>query len=48
MTEKTQNDLFLTTLKDVYYAEKAILRALPKMAKAAELEATQRSLPKTP
>ena len=35
MTEKTLNDLFLTTLKDVYYAEKAILRALPKMAKAA-------------
>ena len=36
MTEKTLNDLFLTTLKDVYYAEKAILRALPKLAKAAE------------
>jgi ferritin-like metal-binding protein YciE len=36
MTEKTLNDLFLTTLKDVYYAEKAILRALPKMAKAAD------------
>ncbi|MEA2857698.1 MAG: hypothetical protein QOH98_2019, partial [Methylobacteriaceae bacterium] len=38
MAEKTLNDLFLTTLKDVYYAEKAILRALPKMAKAAESE----------
>ena len=38
MSEKTLNDLFLTTLKDVYYAEKAILRALPKMAKAAESE----------
>jgi ferritin-like metal-binding protein YciE len=36
MAEKTLNDLFLTTLKDVYYAEKAILRALPKMAKAAD------------
>jgi ferritin-like metal-binding protein YciE len=36
MAEKTLNDLFLTTLKDVYYAEKAILRALPKLAKAAE------------
>jgi ferritin-like metal-binding protein YciE len=34
--EKTLDDLFLTTLKDVYYAEKQILRALPKMAKAAE------------
>ena len=38
MAEKTLNDLFLMTLKDVYYAEKQILRALPKMAKAAELE----------
>jgi ferritin-like metal-binding protein YciE len=36
MVEKKLNDLFLTTLKDVYYAEKAILRALPKMAKAAK------------
>ena len=36
--EKTLNDLFLHTLKDVYYAEKQILRALPKMAKAAESE----------
>jgi ferritin-like metal-binding protein YciE len=36
MAKKTLNDLFLTTLKDVYYAEKAIVRALPKMAKAAE------------
>ncbi len=33
--EKTLNDLFLDTLKDIYYAEKQILRALPKMAKAA-------------
>src|SRR3954453_7863699 len=38
MAEKTLNDLFLTTLKDVYYAEKAIVRALSKMAKAAESE----------
>ena len=36
--EKTLEDLFLTTLKDIYYAEKQILRALPKMAKAAESE----------
>lgn len=34
---KTLNDLFIDTLKDVYYAEKQILRALPKMAKAAGL-----------
>jgi ferritin-like metal-binding protein YciE len=36
--EKTLDDLFLATLKDVYYAEKQILRALPKMAKAAEAD----------
>jgi ferritin-like metal-binding protein YciE len=34
--QKTLEDLFLTTLKDVYYAEKQILRALPKMAKATD------------
>jgi ferritin-like metal-binding protein YciE len=33
---KTFDDLFLHTLKDVYYAERQILKALPKMAKAAE------------
>ncbi len=33
--EKTLDDLFLETLKDIYFAEKAILKALPKMAKAA-------------
>jgi ferritin-like metal-binding protein YciE len=35
-TEKTLDDLFLDTLKDIYYAEKQILKALPKMAKAAQ------------
>jgi ferritin-like metal-binding protein YciE len=34
--EKTLDDLFLETLKDIYFAEKAILKALPKMAKAAD------------
>ena len=29
-------DLFHDTLKDVYFAEKKILTALPKMAKAAQ------------
>ena len=33
---KTFDDLFLHTLKDIYYAERQILKALPKMAKAAE------------
>jgi len=35
MAEKDLNELFLDTLKDIYYAEKKILKALPKMAKAA-------------
>jgi ferritin-like metal-binding protein YciE len=37
-SEKTLEDLFHETLKDMYYAEKAILRALPKMAKKADSE----------
>ena len=36
MPNKTLNDLFLDTLKDIYFAEKQILKALPKMAKAAQ------------
>jgi len=35
MADKDLNDLFLDTLKDIYYAEKQIYKALPKMAKAA-------------
>jgi len=34
--EKTLDDLFLDTLRDIYYAEKKILRTLPKMARAAQ------------
>ncbi|MBB3972671.1 ferritin-like domain-containing protein [Hansschlegelia beijingensis] len=34
--EKTLEDLFLDTLKDIYHAEKQILRALGKMSKSAE------------
>jgi ferritin-like metal-binding protein YciE len=37
-TEKTLRDLFNDTLKDIYFAEKKILGALPKMAKAAQAE----------
>jgi len=33
--EKTLQDLFTETLKDIFYAEKQILRALPKMARNA-------------
>lgn len=32
---KTLEDLFLDTLKDIYYAERKILKALPKMKRAA-------------
>ncbi|MFG1203295.1 ferritin-like domain-containing protein [Xanthobacter aminoxidans] len=35
---KTLQDLFSETLKDIYYAEKQILKALPKMAKSAQSE----------
>jgi ferritin-like metal-binding protein YciE len=33
--EKNLEDLFHDTLKDIYYAERKILKALPKMAKGA-------------
>ncbi len=32
---KTLEDMFIDMLKDVYYAEKQVLKVLPKMAKAA-------------
>lgn len=35
MPTKTLDDLFHDTLKDIYYAERKIVRALPKMARAA-------------
>jgi ferritin-like metal-binding protein YciE len=35
---KNLRDLFEETLRDIYYAEKAILKALPKMAKKASSE----------
>lgn len=38
MAEKTLDNLFYDTLKDIYYAEKKILKALPKMAKGAQSE----------
>ena len=33
---KTLDDLFHDTLRDIYYAEKKILKALPKMKRAAQ------------
>jgi ferritin-like metal-binding protein YciE len=38
MPEKKLNDLFHDTLKDIYFAERQILKALPKMAKATKSE----------
>ena len=35
-SEKNLQELFHDTLKDIYFAEKKILSALPKMAKAAQ------------
>jgi ferritin-like metal-binding protein YciE len=35
MLVKTMEDLFVETLKDIYYAEKQILKALPGMVKKA-------------
>lgn len=36
--EKSLDDLFHDTLKDIYYAERKILKALPKMKRAAQSE----------
>ena len=38
MATKTLEDLFHETLKDIYYAERKILKALPKMARGAQNE----------
>src|SRR4051812_34162905 len=44
--EKTLHELFHDTLKDIYFAEKKILTALPKMAKAAQSEDLQAAFKK--
>ena len=36
MVEKKLGDLFYDTLKDIYFAERQILKTLPKLAKAAQ------------
>ena len=38
MASKNLQSLFEETLKDIYFAEKAIVKALPKMAKASHSE----------
>jgi ferritin-like metal-binding protein YciE len=44
--DKTLKDLFHDTLKDIYFAEKKILSALPKMAKAANSDALRAAFEK--
>src|SRR3984893_16072448 len=46
MTIKSMNDLFLHTLKDIYYAEKQIYKNLPKMAKSAKSQDLKRAFEK--
>ena len=46
MADKDLNDLFLDTLKDIYYAEKQIYKSLPKMAKAAHSEQLRQAFEK--
>lgn len=46
MTTKTLETLFHDTLKDIYYAEKKILKTLPKMAKAAQSEVLKEAFEK--
>ena len=43
---ETFSELFEETLKDIYYAEKAILKALPKMAKKASSKKLQAAFTK--
>ena len=43
---ETFKELFEETLKDIYYAEKAILKALPKMAKKAKSKKLQTAFTK--
>jgi ferritin-like metal-binding protein YciE len=43
-TTKGINELLLSFMQDIYYAERQILKALPKMAKAAQNEHLQQAL----
>jgi ferritin-like metal-binding protein YciE len=45
-SEKTLEDLLHEALKDMYFAEKAILKALPKMAKAANADQLRQAFDK--
>ena len=41
---KTMNDLFIHQLQDIYYAEKQLVKALPKMAEKGHRQAAQAGL----
>ena len=43
MAEKTLESLFYEQLKDIYYAERKILKALPKMARGAQSDALRQA-----
>ena len=40
---KTMNDLFVHQLQDIYYAEKQIIKALPKMVEKATERSSSRA-----
>jgi ferritin-like metal-binding protein YciE len=44
MATKTMNDLLISFMQDVYYAERQIVKALPKMAKASTNEELKNAL----
>jgi ferritin-like metal-binding protein YciE len=44
MAVETMDDLFLETLKDIYYAEKQILKALPSMVKKSQTPKLKKAL----
>ncbi len=44
--QKTLEDLFHDTLKDIYYAERKILKTLPKMKRAAQADALKQAFEK--
>ena len=46
MTEKNLENLFYDTLKDIYYAERKISKALPKMARGAQSPALKAAFEK--
>ncbi len=46
MKVKTMNDLFVHGLQDMYFAEKRILRSLPKMAEAVETSELKQAIEK--